>query len=365
MKITDITVDPLKTGRALVRVWTDEGIVGLAESGREPTVFRAYNESTIKPLLVGEDPRQIERHWETLSHGTKGPDSRATRIPPQIVGSIDIALWDILGKSTGLPVYQLMGGATRTRIQLYWSQGNGWKKQPEDMLAQVKTGWEMGFRAFKIRMDWRDYRQDSDPAKDFAIFKSCREFLSPEIPLGFDANNGYSVSTAIEQGVKMQELGIAHFEEPLPQYDYPGYRQVSDALDVAISTGELETSRWRMRDLMLLGNPDIIQPDILNLGGVSEVKRVYEMALVHNKPVMPHSPTAGINSMASLHAYATVKNATRPHEFSLEFSPPFEMLERLFVDPILPKDGHIELSDGPGYGLELNEKKLPSLIADV
>ncbi len=171
MKITDITIDPLVTGRALVRVHTDEGITGLAESRRSPLVFKAYLEDTIKPLLVGTDPRQIERHWETLSLGTTGPDTRATRLPSQIVGSIDIALWDILGKSTGLPVYMLMGGATRKKIQLYWSQGNGWKKQPEDMRQQVETGLKMGFSAFKVRMDWRDYRQDSDPRKDFAIFK--------------------------------------------------------------------------------------------------------------------------------------------------------------------------------------------------
>ncbi len=362
MKITEITIDPLITGRSLVRIHTDEGITGLAEAGRAPLVFKAYLEQSVNALMIGQDPMQIERHWERLSLGV---GDMTIRHPSQIVGIIDIALWDIFGKATGLPVYTLMGGATRKKIQLYWSQGNGWKKQPEDMRKQVETGLNMGFSAFKIRMDWKDYRQDSDPRKDFAMFKLCREFLPEEMPLGFDANNGYSVSTAIEQGVKMQELGIAHFEEPLPQYDYPGYRQVVDALDVAISTGELDTGRWHFRDLIALGNPDILQPDILNAGGPSEVKRIYEMALVANKPIMPHSPTAGINSMASLHAYSTIKNATRPHEFSLEFSPAFEDLERLFVDPLLPKDGHIELSDGPGYGLEINEKELPNLIANI
>ncbi len=362
MKITNITIDPLKIGRALVRVWTDEGIVGLAEAGRNPRVFKAHLEETVKPLMVGQDPLQIERHWERLALGV---GEAAVRHPSQVVGVIDIALWDILGKVAGLPVYTLMGGATRKKIQLYWSQGCGWRKQPEEMRQEVETGLRMGFTAFKIRMDWKDYRQDSDPAKDFAMFKLCREFIPQEMPLGFDANNGYSVSTAITQGVKMQELGLAHFEEPLPQYDYPGYRQVSDALDAPVSAGELEISRWHMRDLMLLGNPDIIQPDVLNVGGLSEVKRVYEMCLVHNKPIMPHSPTAGINAMASLHAFATVKNATRPHEFSMEFSPTFEELGRLFLEPPIPSNGHMVLPDGPGYGLEINEKELPNLIADL
>ncbi len=362
MKITDVSIDPLKIGRSLVRIWTDEGIVGLAEAGRSPIVLKAHLDATVKPLLIGQDPLQTERHWEKLALGV---GESAVRHPPQVVGVIDIALWDILGKVAGLPVYTIMGGATRKEIQLYWSQGSGWRKEPEEMRRDVETGLEMGFHAFKIRMDWKDYRQDSDPAKDFDMFKLCREFLPKEYPLGFDANNGYSVSTAITQGVKMQELGLAHFEEPLPQYDYPGYRQVSDALDAPVSTGELEASSWRIRDLILLGNPDIIQPDILNIGGLTEMKRVYEMCLIQNKPIMPHSPTAGINSMASLHPYATVKNATRPHEFSLEFSPPYDDLSRLFVEPPIPTNGSIKLSEKPGFGLEINEKELPNLIADL
>ena len=148
-------------------------------------------------------------------------------------------------------------------------------------------------------MDWRDYRQDADPRKDFALFQKCREWLSDDVPLSFDANNGYSVPTAIEQGRRFEQLGIGHFEEPLPQYDLRGLRQVVDALDCAVSTGEQETSSWRFRDLIDLANPDILQPDVLNVGGFSEMIRVYEMAVANNKIVMPHSPNMGANLVAS------------------------------------------------------------------
>ena len=363
MKITDIRADLLRTGRILLRVSTDEGIVGLAEAaGRQPDVFNAYIEGAVKPLLVGKDPRQPERHWEALIFGVEG---YATRLPPPVVGAVDIALLDIMGKAAGIPVYDLLGGAARTAIQMYWSTGNGWNKTPQEMLDRVKEGWELGFRAFKIRMDWRAYRQDADPEKDFQMFKLCREFLPSEVPLGFDANNGYSVSTAITQGMRFQELGIAHFEEPLPQYDLPGFRQVVDALDVPISTGEQESTRWRFRDLIDLANPDILQPDILNVGGLSEMKRVFDLAVIHNKPVMPHSPTAGINNVASLHAYATVQNAILPHEFSNEFTGPVEQVAELFEDPILPEKGVTHLPDRPGLGLEINEKALKSMLANV
>ena len=361
MKITDITVHRLRNGRLLVRVYTDEGIIGLAEGSRSLAIFRAYLDEVVKPLLVGKDPLQPTRHWETLALGTA---ERATRIPSQIVGAVDIALWDIMGKAAGMPVYALLGGAARTEIPLYWSQGDGWCKTPEQMLDNVQEGFDRGFRAFKVRMDWRDYRQDANPEKDYQIFKKCREWLPDDVPLGFDANNGYSVSTAITQGVRFQELGIAHFEEPLPQYDLPGLKQVVDALDVPISTGEQETSRWRFRDLIDLANPDILQPDILNAGGISEVKRIYEMAVIRNKQVMPHSPSAGINSVASLHAYATVGNATRPHEFSEEFTGPLQETAALFEEPIVPENGVIHLPDRPGLGLTLDGSAVERVIVE-
>ncbi len=354
MKITDITVTPLTIGKGLLRVQTDAGVEGWAEApgGIRGTVFDANLEQMIKPVLVGEDPLLIDRHWETLA---MGKDDQLFKLPANVVGVIDIALWDLFGKETGLPVHTLMGGATRKTVQLYWSTGSGWKFTPGEMLDLVKEGWERGFRAFKIRMDWKGWRQDADPEKDFQMFKLVREFLPPEIYLGFDANNGYSVSTAIQQGRRFEELGIDHFEEPIPHEDLPGLKQVADALDVAVSAGEQDAFRWWFHNLLLLGDPDILQPDILSAGGPSEVKRIYELAATFNKPVMPHSPQAGINSMASLHSYVTVLNATRPHEFSTEFSGPLDDVEELFGSGVVPKDGNMELTDAPGLGIELNE----------
>ena len=362
MKITDITVTPLKIRKSLIRIQTDAGVEGWSEafgamppnSGRK-SIFEAYLENVIKPVLVGEDPLQIDRHWETL---TFGREDRMYKVPANVVGIIDVALWDLTGKETGLPVYTLMGGAARTKLPLYWSVGSGWRMQPSEMLEKVREGWDAKYKAFKIRMDWKGWRQDADPRKDYEMFKLVREFLPPEIYLGFDANNGYSVSTAIQQGRKFEELGIDHFEEPIPNNDLPGLRQISDALDVAVSAGEQDAYRWWFEHLILLGNPDILQPDILSAGGPSEVKRIFDMATVLNKPVMPHSPQAGINSMASMHVYATVQNAVRPHEFSIEFSGPLDDLAELYGEHVIPKDGEVQLTDRPGLGIDLHESKV-------
>jgi L-alanine-DL-glutamate epimerase-like enolase superfamily enzyme len=166
------------------------------------------------------------------------------------------------------------------------------------------------------------------------------------------------VSTAIRQGRALEGLGYAHFEEPLPHIDLPGVRRVADALDIPISTGENEAGRWRFRDLLALADPDILQPDIVDAGGISETVRIFELAEAHGKPVMPHSPAAGLLCIASLHAYATVPGGTRPHEFSVEYGPPPERIQELFLEPVLPVDGRISLSDRPGLGLTLDERSV-------
>ena len=353
MKITAITCTPLAIGKGLLRIQTDAGVEGWAEvPGRNNAVFEAYLASAIRPALIGEDPRLIDRHWETLALGR---GERFYKLPGWVVGVVDVALWDLLGKETGLPVHTLMGGARRTEIPLYWSVGSGWRMAPEEMLRQVQNGWEQGFRAFKIRMDWRGWRQDVDPRKDYQMFKLAREFLAGGEYLGFDANNGYSVSTAIQQGRRFEALGIDHFEEPLPHTDLAGIRQVSDALDVAVSVGEQDAFRWWFQHMVLLGNPDILQPDIVNAGGPSEVKRIYDFATTLDQ--------AGINSMASLHVYATVQNATRPHEYSTEFSGPLDDVAALYGEAVLPTQGAIRLADKPGLGIELDEAAVARLTA--
>ena len=360
MKISEVRTDFLRTGRTLLRIRTDDGLVGASELGwGHNRSAVAWVEQVVSPMLVGEDPREPARHWDRLVFGIS--DDR-TRVPVDIVGSVDVALWDLAGKAAGLPLYRLLGGAARTTIPLYWSTGMGWRKTPDEMLADVRRGFEMGFRAFKIRMDWGPFRQDADPRKDLALFRRCREWLPEEVGLGFDANSGYSVSTAILQGRRFEALGISHFEEPIPYYDLPGLRQVVDALDVPVSSGEFESTRMRFADLIALGNPDILQPDIELAGGITELRRIADLATAYDKPVMPHSPYMGLNGAASLHVYATLVNGIQPHEFSTEGTASIDEIASLFQEPIVPHDGRVDLPDRPGLGLELDERALERAI---
>jgi D-arabinonate dehydratase/D-galactarolactone cycloisomerase len=356
VKITDVRVDPLRVRGTLVRVFTDEGLVGLGEAPSFPGL-RGLIEEGLKPIVLSKDPRKTTRLWDEMFYGTSrtGPKGLQTTA----IGAIDIACWDVAGKAAGLPLCDLLGGPARTTIPVYLSIGLGWQKQPEEMLELVRRGFAEGHRAFKIRMDWNADRQDANPAKDLLMLRLCREFLPPDVPLSFDANNGYSVSTAIRQGRAFEELGVAHFEEPLPQYDYLGLRQVADALDLAVSAGEQEHTRWQFRDLIQIGNPDIVQPDIVMAGGISESRRIYDLATAFDKPTMPHCPSAGIASAASLHLYSTYVNAVRPHEYQVWQPEALDLLRR----PMLPVSGVVTLPSGPGLGLELDEQALERLQA--
>ena len=295
-----------------------DGPVG-GRAGTDPALFRRYVDLTIKPLLVGTDPLQPGRHWERLVHATH---ERPYPTPIEIAGVIDIALWDLVGKAAGLPIHVLLGGAARTEFDLYWSCGAGGNRTPAEMAAALEVGLKDGFKAFKIRMDWAPLRIDQDPRKDMEMARVCRELVGPDAWIGFDVNRAYTVSTAIRQGRAPRG---ARLRPPRgaaaavrPARPSPGRRR---ARHPGLGRRELSTDDGSSATSIELANPDILQPDIVDAGGISETVRIFQLAEVHAKPVMPHCPSAGLLSIASLQAYATVPGGTRPHEYGTEYGP--------------------------------------------
>ncbi|GIX06734.1 MAG: mandelate racemase [Candidatus Poribacteria bacterium] len=353
MKITDVTVSLLPWGSVFVQVHTDEGVQGIGEcSPMNGPVLAHFVETALKPLVLGEDPLDVDRLWRkmffrTYKLGVMG-------VQPEAISGIDIALWDIRGKVTGLPIWKLLGGRYREKVLMYASIGGGARMSVEEMVQKVAQYQEKGFRAFKIRMDWRADRQDVDPEKDFRMFVAVRKFLGDAVPLSFDANNGYSVSTAISQGRRFEDYGIYHFEEPVPQYDYGGLAQVAEALDVPIAAGEHEYTRWQFRDLILQAKVDIVQPDVVKCAGISEMWRIGVLAETFHKHFVPHQTQPTIGTAANLHVVAALQHASRPQEFTGERPE----LNALFREPLRFEDGYLFVPDRPGLGLELDEEAL-------
>ena len=360
MIITNIKSTPLKTGALIIEVETDEGLKGLGECYIvDPIVVKTFIDQKLAPILIGKDPTNVVSLWDEMFYNTTrfGPMGLQTAA----IGALDIALWDISARAIGQPVYKLLGGASKTRIQLYISQGMGRMKEPLEMRSEIEKALEDGYRAFKIRMDWDSHRLDQNPKKDMMRFEICRDFLPEDVPLSFDANNGYSSSVAITQGRILENMGASHFEEPVAQHDLQGLKECARALDIPVSFGEQQHTRWQFRDLIELGNPDIMQPDIVLAGGITESRRIYDLAGTYGKLVMPHCPSAGIASAASLQLYSTYLTAVRPHEYSIEFS---GQASSLFNQPYKISNGYVELPDEPGLGLDLNQEALQKLIIE-
>ena len=357
VKVTAVETTPILTGELLVRVRTDEGITGLGETYViSPTVAKSFIDELLTPVIVGTDPTVPAARWDEMFYSTTryGPMGLQTAA----IGAVDIALWDIAGKAAGRPVSELLGGPSGATVPLYLSIGMGWQMSPDEMCDEVMRGLDEGFRAFKIRMDWNSDRLDRDPDQDLERFEACRSALPDSAALSFDANNGYSALTAVRQGRELEGMGAAHFEEPVPQHDMPGLRAVCDALDMPVSFGEQQHTRWQFRDLIALANPDILQPDIVLAGGITESARIYALARTHGKVVMPHCPAAGIASAASLHVYSALAEVPRFHEYSEEFTGD---PKALLSTPVQRSGGDATVPDGPGLGVEIDEEAVDFL----
>jgi L-alanine-DL-glutamate epimerase-like enolase superfamily enzyme len=196
--------------------------------------------------------------------------------------------------------------------------------------------------------------------------------MSPEGPvvetdalLSFDANNGYSVPAAIAQGRRFESLDIYHFEEPVAQFDCAGLAQVADALDVSVSAGEKEYTRWQFRDLIAQGRVDILQPDVVKAGGLTECKKIAILAETYNKLFVLHQtqPTVGTAANPSaplrtgLHLIAALQRADRPQEYTGQRPE----LDEVFEEPLVLEDGTMRVPDRPGLGLVVNEERLQRL----
>jgi|TARA_B110000971_G_scaffold221051_1_gene266661 D-galactarolactone cycloisomerase len=355
LKISKITFSPLKSGVVIVIVKSNCGIEGLGQFiGNSFFSQKYYFEERLKKLLINQ-PINIEKLWKKLYWSGLGKNGWI-----QVISAIDIALHDLAAKKKKISLAQFLKIKNKLEIPLYWSIGHGFKKTIKEMQSKIEIGLNLGFEAFKIRMDWHELRQDINPAKDFQMLKAIRSMIPKNFYLGFDANAGYSVKVAIAQGKKFEDLGgIGHFEEPVATHNIFGLKEVVNSLDIAISFGEYEKLAIRFKEILEIANPDIIQPDLLNIGGISQMVELFKIIKNKKVNIMPHSPDIGVLCFASLHL-SEKYGADMPHEFSPELYS-YNMLEhaKIFNEDIIPQNGKIVLGKNvKGIGLTINKKEL-------
>ncbi len=344
----------------LVEVRTDEDLTGWGECfgpGNVALANKTIVEKVIQPMVIGQDPLDREVLWHKVynllrDHGQKG-------MPIQALSGVDIALWDLSGKITGLPLCKLVGGQHRTKVPVY---GYGMMLKREDLASHLSRFEQeaaaikaAGFAATKMKLGL-------GVADDVRLAEAVRRGVGDDFPFMADANHCYTTSDALYVGEALSELNAYWFEEPIAPEDLDGYRELRSRLKVNISGGEAEFTRWGWRPLLEARCLDIAQPEVCALGGVSEYLKVLALAHSHFTPVVNHVWGSAIAVATNLHLLAAMPplpGGLFPREPLLEF----DTTDNRFRDDLLtePLDiqgqvartgGFAAIPEGPGLGVE-------------
>ncbi len=362
LKITAVEAHRLQTNSLFVLVRTNEGVTGLGEvSPMNTRVLASILQHSLAPIAVGKNPLDVGRIWDEMLHATYKLGTMGAQ--PEAMAGIDIALWDILGKTAGLPIWQLLGGKRKDRVRLYASIGNGAQNTVGDQVKKAVDAASQGYTAVKMRMEWSSRAADVNPAKDWELVSTVRKELGDKLDLYYDANNGLSVSTAIRLGRRFQdELNVIHYEEPVAQHDYAGYAEICAALDMPVAAGEHEYTLWQFRDLIERAKVDIVQPDLVKCAGLTEAVRIAHLAQAHGKILVPHQTQQTIGHTINVHYLAAFDHSSRAQEYSW-VPERAAKLWTLFKQDLSPKGGYATVPDGPGLGLELDEAAMKAQLA--
>ncbi|PYM12416.1 MAG: enolase [Candidatus Rokuibacteriota bacterium] len=345
----------------IVKVETDAGLVGWGEAkAGVGSAASAYGLAAIvnrdmKPLLVGQDPRDVSRLWDVMYNTPReGYAIDRGHVLPQLgrrgltipaVAGVDLALWDILGKSLGAPVWRLLGGRRAERMLAYAS--GGWADEAaigDQLLGYVDKG---GFRAVKMRVGV----MDGEPHRSAARVRAARRALGPDVKLMADAHGTWTVSEAKAFCRMVEDCDLYWLEEPVTADDKAGLAEVRRASAIPISTGESEFTRHDFREIAELRGADILQPDLAIAGGITEGVRIAAIASAFNVRLAPHL-WSGAPAFAAGLALAASQSAGFILEYSLGANP---MLHELVHEKFPVVDGHVEIPDRPGLGITVDE----------
>lgn len=351
MQITNISTvvvgNPWKNW-VFVKVRTDEGLVGLGEAtaglSTKPGEAEVHE---LARFLIGEDPLHPERIWQRMYKGKFLHGGVA-------MSAIEIACWDILGKHLGAPIWQLLGGKQRPRLRVY---ANGWYQGPRDpsffadAAARVKG---LGYTALKFDPFGAAYRffDAAEERRSLAIVRAVREAVGDQVDLLIEGHDRFSVSTAIRVGRQLAEFRPMWFETPVMSTDIAATVAVARAIDVPVATGERFGELRQFHELLAHRVVDIVQPETLNIGGISGARKAAAIAEGAEAFVALHQAQSPLNTAVNAHIHASLPNFLIQECFD-DFLAPWA--RDLFDGVPRVIDGYLEPSDRPGIGVEIDE----------
>ncbi|KMM37251.1 mandelate racemase/muconate lactonizing enzyme family protein [Guptibacillus hwajinpoensis] len=339
----------------VVEVVTDLGLSGWGETFsvglQTPEIAASIIESTFKPLLMGEDPTNTEVLWHKMYHHTRDYGRKGVVIGA--ISAIDIALWDIHGKVTNQPIYKLLGGAFREKIQAYATGFFRTKGQGEakEMANEAMKHASDGFDLMKVKIGFGI--QD-----DLDVINGVRNAIGDKITLMIDANHAYSAVDAVRLGLSLEKMDLRWFEEPVVPESIRAYQEVKRKLSIPIAGGEAEYTVFGFKNLLENNAIDIAQPDVCLVGGFTACKHIMALAYAYGVEVNPHVWGTAIGQYASLHLLAAtpVSNhslfAQQPvFEYDTSMHP---FRTELVEQPIEHKNGWVDVPQGSGLGIKIN-----------
>lgn len=351
----------------LVRIETDDGLVGWGEGGQygPPEPVCSCIESVIADKLMNQNPLDKGRIWDSLysffrDFGQKGPYIEA-------LSAIDIALWDLSGKYLGQPIKKLIGGDFWEKIPAYATGcyyteddlqdfDNSLRRLALEAESYVKTG----FKIMKMKIGLLSIEED------IKRVKAVRNAVGSDMVMLVDCNHSYNTYSALRMGKLLEEYDIRWYEEPVLPENKEGYRNLRKALNIAIAGGECEYTKYGFKDLITNECLDIVQPDICVCGGITETLKILALAQAYNTIIIPHVWGSGIALAAALqflsiippcpHTYKPIPMQNMPVvEFDRNLNP---LRDNLLTTPIINEDNCVKVPNGPGLGVEVDSEVL-------
>ena len=354
----------------IVRIDTDDGRVGWGEaksavgSAANCAAVQACIEQELAAIVIGRDPGRIRELWERMYCGVRGelalargrsmPDLGRRGVRICAMSGVDMALWDLLGKSLEVPIVQLLGGVCHDALPAYAS--GGWACAAE-IGAELGGYVAAGFNAVKMRVG----AMDGDVAHSIARVQAARSALGPDIAIMCDAHGSMSSSEARRFCRGVEDAGIRWFEEPCSNDDLQSLAEVRQVAPMPIALGESLTTRFEVRDAIRARAVDVVQPDAAIIGGISEMTRVAHLCETYHLEFAPHLWGSALTFSAGMHvAFATP--CARVLEYSLGGNP---LLREMVADPPTPVEGLIAAPQAAGLGVEPDEAFIAQYACSV
>lgn len=338
-------------GWLIAEVFTDDGLVGIGNAALAPPVTKQVIDLYLKPLLMGANPWDIEFLWQhmyrkTMAFGRKGIGMAA-------ISAVDIALWDILGKSAKQPVYRLLGGRTKRRIPVYASRL--YSVPLDDLAAEAKRYKDEGYQAMKLRFGWGPSDGAAGMQRNLDLVRTVREAVGDGIDVMADAYMGWTLDYAKRMLPLLEPFHLRWLEEPVIPDDIAGYAELKSYGRIPIAGGEHEQTQYGFRDLLEAHAVDYIQFDTNRVGGISQARKITALAESYSVPVIPHA-----GQMHNFHVVMASLNSPMAEYFPIvDVEVGNELFWYIFEGEPKAQDGFVDLDENtPGLGLRVNERAL-------